>query len=69
MSQQEVIDYLKKENKPKTANEIKGALDKAEATTQRILRQLTREGILHREKVENSNHHYKKFVYSINENA
>ena len=64
MSQQEVIDYLRKENKPKTSKEIKIALDKAEATTQRMLRQLTREGLIKR--VHKNN---RTFIYSINHNA
>jgi predicted transcriptional regulator len=66
MSQQEVIDYLRKENKPKTSKEIKIALDKAEANTQRILRQLTREGLINR---VHKNKGHKTFIYSINHNA
>ena len=66
MSQQEVIDYLRKENKPKTAKEIKIALDKAEATTQGLLRRLIKDGIINRKR-KSSN--LKTFVYQINHNA
>jgi predicted transcriptional regulator len=66
MSQQEVIDYLRKETNPKTAKEIKTALDKAEATTQKLLRHLIKEGVVYRRRKD---HHRKTFIYSLNHNA